>query len=78
MKTQLPNLPYDIHEYIANTMIKWQNIKKVTYEDINIFKKIAENNVGAAVSEWGKIYAWGSVIGIYNPSIPESGTTSTN
>ena len=74
----LTHLPYDIHEYIANTMIKWQNIKKVTYEDINLFKKIAENNVGAAVSEWSKIYAWGSVIGIYNPSIPESGTTSTN
>lgn len=62
----LTHLPYDIREYIANIMIKWQNIKKVKYEDIDLFNKIAENNIGAVATEWGKYYAWGSVIGVYN------------
>jgi len=66
----LTHLPYDIHEYIANTMIKWQNIKKITFEDIDQFKKLAEKNIGASASDWGKIYVWGGVIGVYKPSIP--------
>jgi len=62
----LTHLPYDIHEYIVNKMMKWQDVKKITFEDIDYFKKKIEENIGAKASEYGKYYAWGSLIGVYD------------
>lgn len=65
-------LPNDIHEYITNKMTKWSNIKKVTSNDMKYFLEINEINIGAKASDWGKYYAWNSVISVYNPLVPEA------
>jgi hypothetical protein len=59
-------LPYDIHEYIADKIIKWKDVQKLTFEEGKNLVNQIEENIGVNISEHSKIYSWHSIIGVYN------------
>jgi hypothetical protein len=66
----LSYLPNDILEIISKNMAKWTNIIKVTPDDMKYYLEIKNINIGASANDWGKYYAWDTIISVYNPLQP--------
>jgi hypothetical protein len=66
MLKSLTYLPHDIHEYIANIMVKWKDITKITLEEYKLLINKIDENIGASVNQYSNLYPWGCVIGVYN------------
>lgn len=59
----------DIYDVIADKMSEWNDVThRVTCDDMKRMKQIALDNIGAE-NRYGRRYAWGSTVAVYNPLI---------